>query len=218
MEYSANKILFSVTPVKLSTKSEFEATGKSQLLIYSHFLKKFLKETFHFSGCWLFIKKWDNEGVVFNNTPPYNFNSPHRGLSPHKYMNIFCPNKILANFQIQSPHYNGGSRNHVCVLHQNWKQSFSKTYSEIEIMWPINSSKDVLSCDSKELFVQRFVKVFCKQPLLIFSMVHSYMDLKVYGLDCMTASGFRVQITGLVVLFKLPSLALKHVPTCIQKP
>ena len=95
---------------------------------------------------------------------------------------------------------------------------FSKTYSEIEIMWPINSSKDVLSRDSKELFVQRFVKVFCKQPLLIFSMVHSYMDLKVYSLDCMTASGFRVQITGLVVLFKLPSLALKHVPTSIQKP
>ena len=39
---------------------------------------------------------------------------------------------------------------------------FFKTYSEIENTWPINSSKQqiVLSRDSKELFVQPFVKVF----------------------------------------------------------
>ena len=39
---------------------------------------------------------------------------------------------------------------------------FSKTFSEIEGTWPINSRKEeiVLSSDSKELFVQRFVKVF----------------------------------------------------------
>ena len=39
---------------------------------------------------------------------------------------------------------------------------FSKTYSEIETTWPINSSKEeiVLSRDSKKLFVQHFVKVF----------------------------------------------------------
>ena len=39
---------------------------------------------------------------------------------------------------------------------------FSKTYSEIESTWPINWSKQeiVLYRDSKELFVQRFVKVF----------------------------------------------------------
>ena len=39
---------------------------------------------------------------------------------------------------------------------------FSKTYSEIKCMWPINSSKQeiVLSRDGKELFVQHFVKVF----------------------------------------------------------
>ena len=38
---------------------------------------------------------------------------------------------------------------------------FSKTYSEIERTWPINSSKEniVLSRDSKELFVQRIAKV-----------------------------------------------------------
>ena len=35
---------------------------------------------------------------------------------------------------------------------------FSKTYSEIESKWSINSSKEeiVLLHDSKELFVQRF--------------------------------------------------------------
>ena len=39
---------------------------------------------------------------------------------------------------------------------------FSKTYSETENTWPINSSKQeiILSHDSKELFVQRFDNVF----------------------------------------------------------
>ena len=39
---------------------------------------------------------------------------------------------------------------------------FSKTYSEIKSTWPIKSSKEEidLSRDSKELFEQRFVKVF----------------------------------------------------------
>ena len=43
-------------------------------------------------------------------------------------------------------------------------QLFSKTYSEIEGTWLIDSSKEetFLSRDSKELFVQRFVKVFDK--------------------------------------------------------
>ena len=41
---------------------------------------------------------------------------------------------------------------------------FSKTYSEIKSTWSINSSKEelVLSRDSKELFVQRFMKVLIK--------------------------------------------------------
>ena len=47
-------------------------------------------------------------------------------------------------------------------------------------------------------------------------MIHSYIDLKV--LDCMTASGFRVRVTGLVFVFKSASLALKQVPTCIWNP
>ena len=34
----------------------------------------------------------------------------------------------------------------------------------------------------------------------------------------MTASGFRVQVTGLVFVFNLASLVLKQVPTCTQKP
>ena len=49
-----------------STKSEiflkdffnkFEDNGKYQLLMNSHFLKKFLNKTLHFSGCWMFLKK-----------------------------------------------------------------------------------------------------------------------------------------------------------------
>ena len=34
----------------------------------------------------------------------------------------------------------------------------------------------------------------------------------------MTASGFRVRVTGLVFVFKSACLALKQVPTCIRKP
>ena len=34
----------------------------------------------------------------------------------------------------------------------------------------------------------------------------------------MTASGFKVRVTGLVFVFKSASLALKEVPTCIRKP
>ena len=49
-------------------------------------------------------------------------------------------------------------------------------------------------------------------------MVHSNMDLKVKGVDCMTASGFRVRVTGLVFVFKSACLALKQVPTCIRQP
>ena len=52
---------------------------------------------------------------------------------------------------------------------------------------------------------------------LIFSIVHSYMDLNVWGLDCMTTSAFRVQVTGLVFVFKSVSLVLKQVPACIPK-
>ena len=39
----------------------------------SHFLNKFIKETFYFCGCWMFQNKWINESV-----PP----SLCRGLSP----------------------------------------------------------------------------------------------------------------------------------------
>ena len=69
-------------------------------------LKKFLTETLHFSGCWLFLKKWNNEIVVINIiTPSYNFKSPIKVYPPHKSKKKFCPHKIFANFQIKSPHF-----------------------------------------------------------------------------------------------------------------
>ena len=60
--------------------NKFEGISKQQLLMHSHPLKKFLTEILHFSVCWLFLKKWNNEIVVIN-------------ITPHK---------ILANFQIVS--------------------------------------------------------------------------------------------------------------------
>ena len=55
--------------------------------MHSHFQKKFLKETFPFSGCWLFLKKCNNESALINITP-------RRGLSPHKYKNKFVSTKF----------------------------------------------------------------------------------------------------------------------------
>ena len=43
------------------------------------------------------------------------------------------------------------------------------------------------------------------------------MDLKVESLDFITASGFRVRVTGLVFVLKSAFLVLKQVPTCIRK-
>ena len=56
--------------------NKFKDIGKLQLLMHSHFLKKFLMETLRFSMCWLFLNKLNNEIVVINITPTYNFNSP----------------------------------------------------------------------------------------------------------------------------------------------
>ena len=75
--------------------------------MHSHFLKKLLRETLHFCGCWLFLKKWNNESVecsnmVINVTSPFVFNSPHRGLSCHKYRKKFFHHNILENLDIKS--------------------------------------------------------------------------------------------------------------------
>ena len=45
------------------------------------------------------------------------------------------------------------------------------------------------------------LKNICKQLLLTVSMVQCYMGLQVQDLNCMMASGFRVQVTGLVFCF-----------------
>ena len=50
--------------------NKFQDIGKLQLLMHSHFLKKFLTKTLHFSRCWLFLKEWNNEIVLINITPP----------------------------------------------------------------------------------------------------------------------------------------------------
>ena len=81
--------------------------------MHSHFLKIFLKETLQISGCCLFLKKWNNEIVVINITPLYNFNLevyPPRNLKKN-----FAP-KTLANFKIKSPHYNGRGGQKPCQL------------------------------------------------------------------------------------------------------
>ena len=65
LKYAVTRTLPPIIPVAVTTKSEvflkdffskFEGIGKQQLM-HSHFLEKFFKETLHFFGCWLFLKK-----------------------------------------------------------------------------------------------------------------------------------------------------------------
>ena len=67
MKYAANRTIFSKTPVTVSTKSE----GHRQVTTPDVFTfpEQILKETLNFSGCWLFLKKSNNESVVINITP-----------------------------------------------------------------------------------------------------------------------------------------------------
>ena len=48
------------------------------------------------------IKYWKCSNVVIIITPPFVFNSNHRGLSCHKCKKTFCHHNILANFHIKS--------------------------------------------------------------------------------------------------------------------
>ena len=50
--------------------------------MHSNFLKKFIKETLYFIGCWLFLSEWNNGNVVTSIAPPKLFRLSHRGLSP----------------------------------------------------------------------------------------------------------------------------------------
>ena len=66
--------------------------------MYSHSLKKFLKETLHFSGCWLFLRKWNNEKIVILPSPPL----PHIILTPQKYKKTLCPTKFWQIFKLSN--------------------------------------------------------------------------------------------------------------------
>ena len=110
---------------------------------------------------------------------------------------------------------------------------FSKSYPEIESTWPTAKCRGRKSFDtwyyivtcatlcvsfsSKSKAINIFPK-YVRMLSIFFSMVHPYMDLKVWGLDCMKAPSFRVRVIGLVFVSKSASLTLKQVPTCIRKP
>ena len=60
--------------------------------MHSCFLKNFLTETLHFSGCWLFLKKSNNEIVVINITPPIEVYPPtnvRKNFFAAKFWQIF---------------------------------------------------------------------------------------------------------------------------------
>ena len=112
-------ILFSKTPATVSTKGEvflndffskFEDISKYQLLTYSHFLKKFLRETLHFSECWLFLKKWNNESVI-NVTPLHLILTPPIDVYPPKNVRkTFVPTKFWRIFKLNPPIIMGGQK------------------------------------------------------------------------------------------------------------
>ena len=91
--------------------------------MYSHFLKKFLKETRYISGCLPVskeMKQWCSNKCYSPHitlTPPIEVYPPTTNV--RKY---FASTKILANFQIKSSNYiEGGEadRNHVYIIMSN---------------------------------------------------------------------------------------------------
>ena len=67
------------------------------------FPKEIFKETLHFSVCWLFLKKLNNEGVVINITPPYSFNSPIEVYPLTNVRKYFAPTKFWQIFKLSPP-------------------------------------------------------------------------------------------------------------------
>ena len=76
----------------------------------------------------------------------------------------------------------------------------------------------------------RFSCVYCKSFKAIYSernsavaafltasMVYCYMGLKIQGLDCIIALGFRIQVTGLVSCFKVSISRLEPSPDLCLK-
>ena len=73
--------------------------------------------------------------------------------------------------------------------------------------FPVNIAKFLILLISKSISHDCF---------LTLSMVHCYMGLKVQGLECMTALGFRVWVIGQFFVFKLAWT--ESIPqTCFQK-
>ena len=70
--------------------------------MHFHFLKKFLRETLHFDGSWLFLEKLNNESVVniVINIIPHLFLEVYPTTNERKK---FYHHKILANFYVNSP-------------------------------------------------------------------------------------------------------------------
>ena len=73
--------------------------------MHSHFLKKFFKETLHFSGCWgLFIKKWNNESNIVIDITPHIFLAPSIEVYPATNVRKnFVTTKFWEIFKLNHP-------------------------------------------------------------------------------------------------------------------
>ena len=65
--------------------------------------EEILMETLHFSGCWLFLKKRNNEIIVINITPPFYFNCPIEVYPPTNLRKNFVPTKFWQIFKLSPP-------------------------------------------------------------------------------------------------------------------
>ena len=65
--------------------------------------EEILMETLHFSGCWLFLKKRNNEIIVINITPPFYFNCPIEVYPPTNLRKNFVPTKFWQIFKLNPP-------------------------------------------------------------------------------------------------------------------
>ena len=120
--------------------------------MYSHSLKKFLKETLHLSGYWLFLRKWNNKKIViFPPPPPPPCPLPHIILTPQKYKKTLCPTKFWPIFKLSN-------QNNYQTM---WESSIWKILLMYTVLGFLILPCQVLTKSDTEFIKKSYLYVFC---------------------------------------------------------
>ena len=125
--------------------------------MHSHPLKKFFTETLLFSGCWLFLKKWNNEAVVINVTRLIILTPPIEVYPPTNLRKNFVPTKFCQVFKLTPLIIMGGvCRNHVSRNQHktNWTLLYWNWYLEQRFQEILKKTKNLntFKCQMKNYY------------------------------------------------------------------